>query len=54
MAQSVLIIKTSQSNVFIEFRGQKSVCMNINDIITTDFIGLTELKNRETTFTFLD
>ena len=37
----------------IEVKDQKSVCMNINDFTTTDMIGLTEIKNAETTFTFL-
>ncbi len=37
----------------IEVRDQKSVCMNKNKIVTTDMIGLTELKNAETIFTFL-
>ena len=45
--------KTSQSKAFIEVKDQKSVCMNKNHIVTTDMIGLNELKNAETTFTFL-
>ena len=54
MAQSVWFIKTSESKASKEVRDQKSVCMNKNDIITTYVIGLNELKNAETTFTFLD
>ena len=45
--------KTGQSKTFSQVQDQKSVCMNINDIITTNMIGSTELKNAETTFTFL-
>ena len=46
-------IKTGQSKAFIEVKDQKSVSMNKNHIVTTDMIGLDELKNAETTFTFL-
>ena len=46
-------IKSGQSKPFLEVKDQKSVCMDKNDIVTTDMIGLTELKNAETTFTFL-
>ena len=45
--------KTGQSKAFIEIKDQKSVCMNIKNIVTTNMIGSTELKNEETTFTFL-
>ncbi len=37
----------------IEIKDQKSVCMNIKNIVTTNMIGSSELKNEETTFTFL-
>ncbi len=47
-------VKSGQSKPFLEVKDQKSVCMNKNDIVTTDMIGLTELKNAETTFTLLD
>ena len=47
------VIKTGQSKAFIEAKEHKSVCMNKNHIVTKDMIGLNELKNAETTFTFL-
>ncbi len=47
------LIKTGQSKAFIEVMDQESVCMNKKHIVTTDMIGLNELKNAETTFTFL-
>ncbi len=34
-------------------KGQKSVCMKINETIMTNMIGSTELKKTETIFTFL-
>ncbi len=45
-------IKSGQSKPFLETKDQKSVCINKNDIVPTDMIGLTELKNAETIFTF--
>ncbi len=52
--QIVYFIKTDQSKGVIEVKDQKSVCMNINGIITKNIIGSNEIKNAETTFTFLD
>ena len=46
-------IKSGQSKSFLGVKDQRSVCMNKKDIVTTNVIGLTELKNAETTFTFL-
>ena len=46
-------MKTGQSKAFIEVKEQKSVCMNKNKIVTKDMIGLNELKDAETTFSFL-
>ncbi len=46
-------IKSGESKAFIEVKDQKSVYMNKNNIVTTAMIGLTELKNAETIFTFL-
>ncbi len=36
-----------------EDQESESVCMKINDTIMTNMVGSTELKNTETTFTFL-
>ncbi len=46
-------MKTGQPKAFKEVKEQKSVCMNKKYIVTKDLIGLNELKNAETTFTFL-